>query len=320
MSALKSLERYYPILDSHFQSFCASHGIFTAEDFLTHDLYVLAASAEQQPTAERLKEGIAQVLSIIDEWHRPWLNGMELLEDAERNKHVLSTGIEGIDLILGGGLCQGQLTEVVGTSSSGKTQVCLRMAANVAKNHTGKVIYIDTGNSFSPQRIESFVARNSDPIYIQARSNIIQKVMSNIVYHSVFDIFAMFDVLHQLENNLTSQVLKEDCKVLLLIIDSISSLITPVLGGSGSQGHALMTTAGVLLKKLAHEHNIVLLVTNHMVGGEGSNLKPALGETWKSIPHVRLRLSRNNGSNVCNLSVLKHPAIASSLAATFTID
>uniref|UniRef100_A0A2P2LSX9 Uncharacterized protein MANES_11G135500 n=1 Tax=Rhizophora mucronata TaxID=61149 RepID=A0A2P2LSX9_RHIMU len=29
MSALKSLERYYPILDSHFQSFCASHGIFT---------------------------------------------------------------------------------------------------------------------------------------------------------------------------------------------------------------------------------------------------------------------------------------------------
>ena len=100
------------------------------EDFLIHDLYELAAFAEQQPTSEKLnqvfffhknlifhrymlcfnkdtftlnnyimlclgQQGITQVLSIIDTQHQPWLNGMELLDDALHNKHVLSTGCEG---------------------------------------------------------------------------------------------------------------------------------------------------------------------------------------------------------------------------------
>lgn len=53
----------------------------------------------------------------------------------------------------------------------------------------------------------------------------------------------------------------------------------------------------------------LLKVTNHMVGGEGGNPKPALGESWKSIPHVRLLLSRDCGSNICNVSILKHPSV-----------
>ena len=31
MAPLKSLEQDYPILDSNFQNFCASHGIFTGK-------------------------------------------------------------------------------------------------------------------------------------------------------------------------------------------------------------------------------------------------------------------------------------------------
>ncbi|XP_043817516.1 DNA repair protein RAD51 homolog 4 isoform X4 [Manihot esculenta] len=237
MAPLKSLEARYPLLDSNFQSFCASNGIFTVEDFLLHDLSVLTAFAEQQPNSDRLKEGITQLLSIIDRQHQPWLNGLQLLEDARQNKHVLSTGFEEIDKLLGGGVREGQLTELVGPSSSGKTQ--------------------------GP---------------------------------------------------------KGDCKVQMLIVDSISSLITHVLGGSGPQGHALMTAAGFLLKKLAHEHNIAVLVTNHMVAGEGGTLKPALGESWKSIPHVRLLLSRDPGNKISNISILKHPSLASGEVARFVID
>ncbi|XP_050291165.1 DNA repair protein RAD51 homolog 4 isoform X3 [Quercus robur] len=278
MAPLKSLEQDYPILDSNFHSFCASHDIFSVEDLLLHDLYLLAAFAEQESSSERLKQGITQVLSIIDGQHQPWLNGMELLEDAQRNKHVLSTGCEGIDLLLHGGLRVGQLTELVGPSSSGKTQ---------AKHRT------------------------------------LQKVMNNISCKSVFDIFTMFDVLHQLEFNLRSQMQGGDCKVQLLIVDSVSSMVTPILGGSGSQGihswHALMISAGYLLKKLAHEHNIAVLVTNHTVGGDGGISKPALGESWKSIPHVRLLLSRDHGGSICNVSILKHPSMVESFASLFTM-
>ncbi|KAB2606830.1 DNA repair protein RAD51-like protein 4 [Pyrus ussuriensis x Pyrus communis] len=318
MAPLKSLEAEHPVIDSNFQTFCASHGIFSVEDFLIHDLDELAGSAQQHPTSEKLKQGITEVHSIIDSQHQPWLNGLELLDDALHFKHVLSTGCEGIDLLLRGGLREGHVTELVGPSSSGKTQVCLLSAANVATKHMGTVVYLDTGNSFSPERIVHFVGDISDHAFDQAGQRVFQKVMNNILCHPVFDIFTMFNLLHRLEFSLPSQMRKGE-QVRLLVVDSISSLITPILGNSGSQGRALMISAGYLLKKLAHEHNLAVLVTNHTVGGEKGIPKPALGQTWKSIPHVRLLLSGDQGNSTRTISVLRHPSMASGKSTRFTI-
>lgn len=55
-------------------------------------------------------------------------------------------------------------------------------------------------------------------------------------------------------------------------------------------------------------------VTNHMVAGEAGSLKPALGESWKSIPHVRLLLSRNHATNGSSITILKHPCLVRILA------
>ncbi|KAF8395059.1 hypothetical protein HHK36_018998 [Tetracentron sinense] len=317
MPPLKSLELKFPIIDSKFLQFCASNGIFSVEDFLVHDLYVLVAFAERQSNSKELKQGITQVLSIIDNQHQPWLNGVEMLEDAQQNKHVLSTGCEGIDLLLQGGLREGQLTELVGSSSSGKTQVCLQVASNVALEHG--VMFLDTCNSFSPKRIACFINQLLNPSFKEDKQKILERIMSSILCHSVFDIFQLLDILHQLQFKLRSQVNTGDGEVRLLIIDSISSLITPFLGGSGAHGHSLMISTGYLLKKLAHEHNLAILVTNHTVGGVGGVPKPALGESWKSVPHVRLLLSRDRGSNMCNISILKHPCLASGRTERFMI-
>lgn len=165
MAPLRSLELEFPLVDSNFQQFCASHGILSVEDFLIHDLYLLVGSAEHETTSDRLKQGIAQVLSILDGLHQPWLSGMELLEDAQQNKHILSTGCEGINVLLQGGLREGQVTELVGPSPSGKTQVCLLAASNIAKNYGGAVIFIDTGNSFSAKRIAEHVGKISDTAF-----------------------------------------------------------------------------------------------------------------------------------------------------------
>ncbi|XP_058729884.1 DNA repair protein RAD51 homolog 4-like isoform X2 [Vicia villosa] len=311
MAPLNSLEKEYPLIDPNFQTFCASHAIYSVEDFLLHDLDALLTSAANHSTSQRLKQGIHQLLSIVDALHPPLLNGLQLLEDSKRNKHVLSTGCERIDAFLGGGLREGQLTELVGPSSSGKTQACLMSASTVAK-HKCSVIYLDTGNSFSPQRIAHFVGQSSD--YISGDQN----VLDRIICYPVFDVYQMFDLLHQLEINFRSEIDKSDRHVQLLIVDSISSLITPILRGSGPQGYSLMISVGFLLKKLAHEHNIAVLVTNHVVGGEDGNSKPALGESWKSVPHVRLLLSRECGGNVCNFSIIKHPAMAYGRTATST--
>ncbi|CAN6890740.1 unnamed protein product [Brassica oleracea] len=311
MAPLKHLEMENSIIDECFRDFCASHGILTVEDFLLHDLYELAAFAEREANADRLKEGITVMLSLIELQCRPWLNGMELLEDLQRNKHTLSSGDNGMNSLLQGGYGEGQLTELVGPSSSGKTQFCMRAAASVAEKQEGSVFYIDTGNSFSARRIAQFICGGSDAAALRKR------VLSRISCHTVYDIYTMFDTLQGLEVALRSQVQMNvnEYRLRLLVVDSISSTITPILGGSGSQGRALMVALGYMLKKLAHEHNIAVLVTNHTVGaGESGKTKPALGETWKSIPHVRLMLSRDNRNSNCTISILKH----TSMVRTYT--
>ncbi len=54
-------------------------------------------------------------------------------------------------------------------------------------------------------------------------------------------------------------------------------------------------------------------ITNHTVGGEFGQPKPALGESWKRIPDVRLLLTHDPSSNACEVAVIKHSSIVSPL-------
>ncbi|KAJ4772214.1 DNA repair protein RAD51 [Rhynchospora pubera] len=249
----------------------------------------------------------------------PWLTGIELLSDTNQNKHFLPTGLEGIDALLGGGLRQGQVTEIVGPSSSGKTQVCLSSATHVVDRNFGMVLYLDTSNSFSPFRISCFVNQLHPSLPKELKETSLQTIMSNIYCQSVFDIFALLDLLHHVETTLKHTVKLGGSKLCLLIVDSVSSVIAPVIGGKNSQGWCMMASVGVLLKRIAYEHNIAVLVTNHMVGGENGTLKPALGESWKGIPHIRLLLSHGTGNNRGTTTVLKHTLMASGRTANFVI-
>ena len=60
--------------------------------------------------------------------------------------NLLSTGSLMIDKILGGGIGFGRVTELYGVESSGKSTLCLHIAAECQKNG-GTVAYIDTENA-----------------------------------------------------------------------------------------------------------------------------------------------------------------------------
>uniref|UniRef100_A0A453SVX9 RecA family profile 1 domain-containing protein n=1 Tax=Aegilops tauschii subsp. strangulata TaxID=200361 RepID=A0A453SVX9_AEGTS len=144
---------------------------------------------------------------------------------------------------------------------------------------------------------------------MQPKDMRLKRVMSSIICESVFDIFALFEVLDRLEVSLNCKVTNGSNKICLLIIDSVSSLLAPIIGGKNSQGRSMMISVAMILKKLAHKHNLSVLVTNHMVAGNGAP-KPALGESWKAAPHIRLMISRDRGSNICTATTLKHTLLA----------
>ena len=55
----------------------------------------------------------------------------------------------------------------------------------------------------------------------------------------------------------------------LLIVDSIMALVTPVLGaGNAMQGHALMIVLARQLRACAQQFTLAVLVSNSLLGGE----------------------------------------------------
>lgn len=62
-----------------------------------------------------------------------------------------------LDELLKGGLYPGQLCELCGPSSSGKTQLCLTIAANIAVQSDIIVYYFDTKRDFTRFRYEEIL-------------------------------------------------------------------------------------------------------------------------------------------------------------------
>mmetsp|Transcript_42376 Transcript_42376/g.70683 ORF Transcript_42376/g.70683 Transcript_42376/m.70683 type:complete len:180 (+) Transcript_42376:117-656(+) len=71
------------------------------------------------------------------------------------NYRWFQSGFKKLDLLLGGGINTGEVLEVVGSSSIGKTQLCLTVASYLAAVSQDSIIYVDTANTFSPTRVQT---------------------------------------------------------------------------------------------------------------------------------------------------------------------
>ena len=249
--------------------------------------------------------------------------------------NFLPTGCEGIDDVLaggtsetgeslGGGLRQGQVTEITGECGSGKTQLCLSAAASAATlGH--RVVFVDTNGVFSAERIKAF-HRNfwSDEATEEEITAHLDKTLELIAVHDVHDVFTLLHLLDQLQQDASEEddnPEKSDTMG-LLVIDSLSLVLAPLLTRAHHQGHTVMTMVAVMLKAIASERKAAVLYTNHTVADSSStgdfnsvgnygahkyhqqqnttretttsSLKPALGVRWTSVPHRRLQLSKVN--------------------------
>ncbi len=65
---------------------------------------------------------------------------------------MISTGLERLDELLGGGIKNGIITDIFGASSTGKTQLVLQIAVNCL-SQGGTILYQDTTGNFRPERL-----------------------------------------------------------------------------------------------------------------------------------------------------------------------
>jgi len=293
-------------------------------------LQLLLQGGEQGTSEERLEQLYREVAPQI-------LDG-PAIENQLSQLNFLPTGCDGVDDLLGGGLRQGQVTELTGETGTGKTQLCLSAAASAAAlGH--RVVYVDTGGGFSASRIKAFhrgfVTDDADSAEVEQHLNLTLDLITIVKAH---DVYHLFKVLEELGLGLVGDAgrkgdggLEGEADLLdlgkhlgLLVVDSLSQLLSPVMTRMHHQGYTTMASLGASLRSLAPAHNCAVLYTNHTVsvgvdgGGQGngagsSTSKPALGIRWTSTPHRRLCLSRSTlgAGGRCGAEVVYGPGTGS---------
>ncbi|XP_077360150.1 LOW QUALITY PROTEIN: DNA repair protein RAD51 homolog 4 [Festucalex cinctus] len=252
----------------------------TVEDLLSSDMEHLA-----QKCSASYKALIA-VRRVLLAQHAAFLvSGADLYDELLSSTAILSTGNPNLDVLLDSGVYTGEITELAGGPGSGKTQVCMGVAAHVSHHLRQNVIYVDTTGGLSAGRLRQMLRTqtSSDDEQMEA--------LQRIGVRRAFDIFSLLDCLHRLVDGGLRQA-SSGASVKALIVDSVSAVIAPLLGSRQNEGMYRMSQVAVTLRTLAKDFNIAVLVTNYVTRSEDGEVQPGLGVYWSHIPKTRVLLER----------------------------
>lgn len=271
--------------------------IRTVEDLVSSDAEELA-----QKCSVSYKALVALKRVLLAQHTAFPVSGADLYEELLSSTSILSTGIPSVDKLLDSGLYSGEITELAGGPGTGKTQVCFSVAVNTVHELKQNVLYIDTNGGVCASRLLQM---------LQAKTTSTVEQMKALQRIRVFKVFDVFTLLCCLQNLRTSDLQKGSVvggSVKAVIVDSVSAVISCMLGGKQTEGMSLMMQVAFELKMIAKDFNIAVLVTNHVTQDGNGQLKSGLGQSWSHVPHTRLILQR-----------VKLPGAASSLrTATLT--
>lgn len=182
------------------------------------------------------------------------------LDVKERRKTVgkLTTCSEELNNLLGGGVETQAITEVFGDFGSGKTQIAHQLAVTVQLPEDkgglgGSAVYIDTENTFRPDRIENMaIALDLDP----------EKVLKNI------QVARAYNSDHQMLLAEKASEMAKEKNVRFVAVDSLTSHFRAEYTGRGTlatRQQKLNRHMHTLQRKIADLHNIAVLVTNQVM-------------------------------------------------------
>src|SRR5207245_698840 len=169
----------------------------------------------------------------------------------------ISTGTNALDTLFDGGVETQAVTEVYGEFGSGKTQFCHTMCVIVQKPKEeggldGGVLYIDTENTFRPERIVSIAkAKGLDP----------EKVLDRIIVAKAYNSSHQELIMQE-----AGPVIEEN-KIKLIIVDSAVGLFRAEYLGRGTLSirQQRLNRFMHLLTRTAETYNIAAIATNQVM-------------------------------------------------------
>lgn len=213
----------------------------------------------------------------------------------------VSTGCAPIDELLGGGLPRGTVTQIYGPPASGKTNVALSAAIEVAASD-GRAVYIDT-EGLSGARFEQLAAARGDADTLADR----------IVIREAHEWSEQADAVKD------AAEFAEDAE--LIVLDSATGFYRLERTADEEDGDALRTVAKQLtgLLSLARRYDLGVLVTNQVyTDPDTDRAKPLGGYTLAHWTGVIVRLERFRADQR-RASLEKHKSKPTGESARFAI-
>ena len=136
-------------------------------------------------------------------------SGDDLLRKRD-NVIRITTGAKALDNLFGGGVETGGITECYGEYGSGKTQIGHILAVNCQKQYPGStVVYIDTENTFRPERIEQ-LAKGAGMDFMEVLKNKVTILGNYAVRSQDIEITKAEEAKKRAEKLMSEKVSKED--------------------------------------------------------------------------------------------------------------
>lgn len=226
-------------------------GYFTVSSVLMHTKKALCeVKGLSEPKIDKIRDAALKLVGA------GFITGTEAREKRSRVYHV-STGSQALDEIIGGGIETGSITEAFGEFRCGKTQLshtlCVTAQLPVDMGGgNGRVAFIDTENTFRPERVVSICNRfdlNSDD------------VLDNILVARAYTSEHQCELLDHVAARMAAD------RFALLIVDSATALFRVDFTGRGELASRQQKLNQFLsrLSKLSEQFNVAVWITNQVM-------------------------------------------------------
>jgi DNA repair protein RadA len=271
-------------------------GYSTIEGIATASPSDLAEAAEiGEASAKKMVKAAREMADIGG-----FKTGKVVLEE-RKEVRKLKTLVPEFDDLLGGGLETKSISEFYGEFGSGKSQIAHQMAVNVQLPEefgglNGSAVYIDTENTFRPERIEQMVNGLDLDLEVPDIETFLENIHVAKGYTSDHQM-----LLIDSARELAAELKDSGRPVRLFVVDSLTAHFRAEYAGRGtlSVRQQKLNKHMYDIAKLAEEHNAVALVTNQVQSNPavffGDPTKPVGGNIVGHASKFRVYLRKSKG-------------------------
>jgi DNA repair protein RadA len=215
-----------------------------------------------------------------------------------KNIGKITTGSKNFDYLLGGGIETKSITEVCGEYGTGKTQLCHTACVTVQQDYSygglkGNALYVDTENTFRPERIESIsMGRNLNSF----------KILDNIIVAKAYNSSHHELILSEAGKIIDSHNIK------LMIVDSIISLYRSEYIGLSTlpERQQRLNKLVHIIMRIAETFEIAVLLTNQVQSTPdsifgGNSFKAAGGNIMAHSSTYRIFLRKSGRNRIARM-------------------